>query len=185
MKVTITKDHMAQLATYLFRLSSVDELRRTSRVGFLINGKTLQMCILCFRKDSLLLPIVLVSPPLVWMTDDGSDIITENLAIFMVSIFLLKMEPVDLQSVEPYLVQLAQTNVSTQMDIEPPIALHPSFSQILSRLDEQAQTLQEQAQTLQEHAGAIEQLANLSRRNNPELPPTFGSPQPRKRQRKL
>ena len=177
-KVAITKDHMSQLATYLFRLSSVEELRRTSRVGFLINGKTLQMCILSFSKDSLLLPIVLVSPPFAWMTDDGSNIITENLAILMVSIFLLKMEPVDLQSVEPYLVQLAQTNVSTQMDIKPPIALHPSFSQILSRLDEQALTIQE-------HAGAIEQLADLSRRNNPELPPTFGSPQPRKRQRKL
>ena len=89
-KASIAKNNMAQMATYLFRLSSTEPLRGKSIAGFLITDKVIQMCFLCLSKDSCLLPIVLISPPIRWMTDDGVNIVPENLAILMACIFLLK-----------------------------------------------------------------------------------------------
>ena len=47
----ITKENMTQLTTYLFRLSSAEQLQRRS-VVLLITGRVIQMCFLCLTNDS-------------------------------------------------------------------------------------------------------------------------------------
>ena len=177
-KGSITKDNMIQLSTYLFRLSSAEQLqRKRSIVGFLITGKVLQMCFLCITKDSHLLPVILVSPPIPWMSEDGANIVPETLAILMACIYLLKIDPIPYNSADDYLTVLAKANMDLPMSISQPIALHPSMAQVLTRL-------QEHAEAIKATQGAIQSLSDLSRMHYPELPPTFASPFPtRKRPR--
>lgn len=134
-KTTITNSSMVQLATYLFRLSSSEDLRNKTLVGFLINGAVLQVALLCLTKNSCLLPIVLISPSFRWLSDDNSNIVPENVAVLMASIFILKVPPQECKHAQDYVVHLAQANRSLGMDITNPICLHRSYRQLVTWLN--------------------------------------------------
>lgn len=178
-KVAIAKDNITQLATYMFRLSSAEELRSQAQVGFLISGNSLQLCILCCSHNSSLLPVVFVSPPFNWIAED--EVVTESLAIFMASIFLFKMSPIPLETVEPHILELAEENVNHQMEVKHPTLFHSSFSKLLTLVKEQDLKLKAQSNKLEEHARALEELATFSRQMNPDLLPQFGTPRKRSR----
>ena len=59
-----------------------------------------------------MLPVVFVSPPLPWMTEDGVNIVAEHLAIFTAAIYLLKLDPIECPSAPEHLVQLAKMNIT-------------------------------------------------------------------------
>ena len=90
---------------------SVEKLRGTTRIGYLISGSKLQMCILCCSRDGYSLPIVIISPLFPWTTDDMIDVKIESLALFVASIFLFSMESLSFEDGEMYLLELAQANV--------------------------------------------------------------------------
>ena len=97
------------------------------------------------------------------------DVKVESLALFMASIFLFNMESLSFEDGEKYLVELAQANVVSSMNLVPPMPFHPSFSQLLSKIVEQDKRLQE-------FEDALEELAEHSRKIDPKLPLTFGTP---------
>ena len=157
--------HVAQLCSYLYRLSSADDFVGKSLIGFLIDGYRLQMCICCVHKDSVLLPYFLVSPSLKWRSDEGTNVEVEGLVLFTTAIFLL-----DLPSLEfpvpadhaDHLVHLAKENRASKKEVCPPKQLYPAIDRMLSRLDALEKS--------------TEELAAQARRNDPNLSQDFGSP---------
>ena len=174
-KSVITKENMTIGNVSFFSLSSAEQLQRRS----VIMDRVILMCFLCLTKDSLLLPVVLVAPPVPWIMDDGVNIVPENLAILMACVILLQnlMDPIPYSTAPEYFTKLAQ---HTPLNIDRPIAFHPPISRVMSKLEEHAEAIKA-------HRGAIQSLSELSRRQNPGLPESFSSPVPpckrQKRQR--
>ena len=72
MKVDMNIEHYSQIACYINKLSTVKELTKYVMIGIIIDKKQFRMAFSAYRKGDIPLPLVHVSPPTQWRSEDTS-----------------------------------------------------------------------------------------------------------------
>ena len=145
----------------IFRLASTDEFFGKPVLGFVVDSSHIRLCIGCAIIDGVMVPTFQVSPPMLWRSEDGTNVVVETLPIVTSCIFYMKLKPLILPDAEEYMKRIGRANRAAKMVLHPPTPL-ASFQEIVSRLDI--------------HERSIEELAQQVRSGNPQLAPDFGSP---------
>ena len=95
MKTEIRVKHYSQIACYINRLSTAEEIRGCIMVGILIDKKLFRLAFSVFCSGAVPLPIVHISPPIAWMPEENdiqSTIVVEHSMLTLACTFLVGQE---------------------------------------------------------------------------------------------
>ena len=95
MKTEIKMKHYSQIACYMNRLSTAEEIQGCIMVGILIDKKLFRLAFSVFCNRAVPLPIVHISPPIAWMPEENdiqSPIVVEHSMLTLACTFLVGKE---------------------------------------------------------------------------------------------
>lgn len=88
MKLDIETKHYSQIACYMNKLSTAEDIRDSVMVGIIVDKKQFRLAFSVFRDQDVPLPIVHISPPTAWRSE-SSGIVYEQSMLVLVCTFLI------------------------------------------------------------------------------------------------
>ena len=97
-KLEIDTKHYSQIACYMNKLSTAEDIRDCIMVGIIIDKKQFRLAFSVFKKDKVPLPIVHISPPIEWRSESIGSIVEESMLILTCTFLIGQLERIEADS---------------------------------------------------------------------------------------
>ena len=166
MKLDLDTKQYSQIACYMNKVSTAEDIRGCIMVGILIDKKQFRLAFSVFcNKEGVPLPIVHISPPLQWRSEPESIISEESMLTLACTFLIGQVERIEYDPKE----HLQDVTISPERLIElgellsqsPHIFQKPIHENVLSlsrKVDEQQKALNVQREKIEEQEKEIKEL---------------------------
>ena len=170
MKLEIDTAHYCQIACYMNKLSTAEDIRGFIMVGIIIDTQQFRLAFSGFSVvdefgKQIPLPVVHISPPIPWRSESSGMIQEEAMLVLACTLFLvgkLKRQPFDLKKHHPYRVSATTLIDMGKRLLKTPYAAsnlkQDRITSIKRMLEEQQKEMEEYKKEIEEHKKEIEEL---------------------------
>ena len=170
MKLNLDTKQYSQIACYMNKVSTAEDIRGYIMVGILIDKKQFRLAFSMFHSGAVPLPIVHISPPLQWRSEPESIISEESMLTLACTFLIGRVERIEYDPEEHLqdvtispkkLIELGEFLLQNPHTFQRPI--HESVVSLLWKVKEQQKVLNIIQEIIEEQKKEIKELKELKK----------------------